>query len=92
MKIYFAYRVHVDHTRIGYDSVDVNTYIGECPSYERTLAEEIKDVEISDSYTEEEADFIRCTARDHLYSERLWDVDGAVKYAIGQLEEKKANG
>ena len=39
MKLYFAYDYHMDHTRIGYDYVEVRSYINELPDYERSLAE-----------------------------------------------------
>ena len=90
MKIYFAYRFHTDHTRIGYDYVEVNTYLGECPSFARILDNEIREVEISDTFTQEEADRIRIKAHNHLLSNSLGDIDGAIKHAIEELEKEKA--
>ena len=91
MKIYFVYRFHTDHTRIGYDYVEVNTYLGECPSYARMLDNEVHEVEIPDTYTNEEVEFIRIKAYNYLKSTALWDIDGAIKYATNELEKEKAN-
>ena len=90
MKIYFVYRFHTDHTRIGYDYVELKTYLGECPSYARMLDNQVREAEISDSYTKEEAEFIQIKAYDYLTSNALGDVEGAIKYAIQELEKEKA--
>ena len=91
MKIYFVYRFHTDHTRIGYDYVEVKTYLGECPSFARMLDNEVHEVEIPDTYTNEEVEFIRIKAYNYLNSTALWDIDGAIKYATNELEKEKAN-
>ena len=91
MKIYFVYRFHTDHTRIGYDYVELKTYLGECPSYARMLDNEVREAEISDTFTKEEADFICNKAHGYLGSNSLEDIDGAIKYAIEELEKKKAS-
>ena len=91
MKIYFVYRFHTDHTRIGYDYVEVNTYLGECTSFARMLDNEVREVEITDTFTEEEADFIRIKAHNYIRSNSLGDIDGAIKYAIKELEKEKTN-
>ncbi len=90
MKIYFVYRFHTDHTRIGYDYVELKTYLGECPSYARMLDNEVREAEISDNYTKEEAEFIEIKAYSYLTSNALGDIDGALKYAIEELEKEKA--
>ena len=91
MKIYFVYRFHTDHTRIGYDYVELRTYLGECPSYARMLDNKVREAEIPDSYTMEEAKFIESKAYNYLTSNALGDIDGAMKYAIEELEKEKAN-
>ena len=90
MKIYFVYRFHTDHTRIGYDYVELNTYIGECPSYARMLDNKVREAEIPDIYTTEEVKFIDIKAYDYLTSNALGDIEGAIKYAIEELEKEKA--
>ena len=46
---------------------------------------------LTDTFTKEEADFICNKAHGYLGSNSLKDIDGAIKYAIEELEKKKAS-
>ena len=86
MKIYFSIWGYCDPTRVGYDTVGVTYYHTEKPSsFAGIGSTDVYEIEIPDTYTDEEAREIGKKAERLMEDTKDYDPKGAVRRILAEM-------